>query len=139
MSDAPDLPTTPTIDEPGQPPYVGASGPPVDDPLPDPGPGGPGVPGDERPYCQACNAVGHSVQACPAVRALLFAPEVCSDCGDPSAAPICKACMEYAACEQLTADRLIVASMMRDAWGIPLSLRADCLEDSRAIDLICGF
>ena len=41
--------------------------------------------------------------------------------------------------EQLTADRLIVASMVRDSWGVPLSLRADCLEDSQAIDLVCGF
>lgn len=27
----------------------------------------------------------------------------------------------------------------RDRWGIPLSLRADILEDSRAIDLVAGF
>lgn len=34
--------------------------PPFDDPLPDPGPGGPGVPGDDRPrapwYARACTA-----------------------------------------------------------------------------------
>ena len=137
MSDAPDLPTAPAIDEPGQPPYVGASDPPdIPDEYPHPTPGGPGP--DAR-VCHACATAGHSVQTCPDVHALLFAPEVCVECGDPSDAPVCKACMEYAACEQLTADRAIVAGIVRDAWGVPLALRADCLEDSRAIDLVCGF
>ena len=41
--------------------------------------------------------------------------------------------------EQLTADRAIVAGIVRDSWGVPLALRADCLEMSRDIDLACGF
>lgn len=90
------------------------------------------------PPCRACDGA-HSIQACPELRALLFAPEVCIDCGDVSAAPVCAACMEYSRAEQLNADRAIVAGIVRDSWGIPLSLRADCLENSRAIDLVCGF
>ena len=46
---------------------------------------------------------------------------------------------ELIRCEQLTADRTIVAGIVRDSWGVPLALRADCLEMSRDVDLACGF
>ena len=139
MSDAPDLPAEPTIDEPGQPPYVSAyvTDPPPDipDEYPDPTPGGPEPPEwsrCERPSLTTDLAnvltlvdrvfVGQSAVRCEIKRVLgRYVDE------------------ELIRVEQLTADRLIVASMVRDAWGIPFSLRADCLEDSQAIDLVCGF
>jgi len=62
------------------------------------------------PTCAACATPGHTIQACPEIRALLFSPftDVCISCGDQLHwdAPvntICGACMEWE-CKQLDLD-----------------------------------
>jgi hypothetical protein len=71
--------------------------------------------------CANCHRTHHTWQ-CPEIYALLFAPVryLCDDCGDPiNHDGVCPACQEVAA-----VDRLLVAGMVRDAFGISLDLRA---------------
>ena len=62
--------------------------PPFDDPLPDPGPGGPGVPGDDRP---------RAAREINIVLRMLASPHPCPGCGDLTAASLCPACQEWGA------------------------------------------
>lgn len=67
--------------------------------------------------CQNC-AGPHSIQRCPEILVLLLYPYICTDCGDPSPVPVCKACMQYDAirAEQLAADRLIITGIVRSSY-----------------------